>query len=46
MGLTYTGLPGELEHLKIETRLKGESVECVMGGKMDRWGSYPPDWVQ
>ena len=29
--LTYTGLCGELEHLKIETRLTGESFECVMG---------------
>ena len=29
--LTYTGLRGELEHLKIETRLIGESFECVMG---------------
>ena len=27
--LTYTGLRGELEHLKIETRLIGESFECV-----------------
>ena len=31
MCLTYTGLSGELEHLKIETRLIGESFECVMG---------------
>ena len=29
--LTYTELRGELEHLKIETRLIGESFECVMG---------------
>ncbi len=31
--LTYTGLwlCGELEHLKIERRLIGESFECVMG---------------
>ena len=29
--LLYTGLCGELEHLKIETRLIGESFECVMG---------------
>ncbi len=29
--LTYTGLCGELEHLKIETRLIEESFECVMG---------------
>ena len=29
--LAYTGLRGELEHLKIETRLIGESFECVMG---------------
>ena len=29
--LTYTGLCGEPEHLKIETRLIGESFECVMG---------------
>ncbi len=31
--LTYTGLCGELEHLKIkiETRFIGESFECVMG---------------
>ena len=29
--LTYTGLCGELEHLMIETRLTGESFECVMG---------------
>ena len=28
--LTYTGLHGELEHQKIETRLVGESFECVM----------------
>ncbi len=28
--LTYTGLHGELEHLKIETRLIGESFECVI----------------
>ena len=26
----YIGLRGELEHLKIETRLTGESFECVM----------------
>ena len=26
-----TGLCGELEHLKIETRLIDESFECVMG---------------
>ena len=31
MCLTYTGLRGELEHLKIETRLIVESFECVMG---------------
>jgi hypothetical protein len=30
-GLSYTWLHGELEHLKIETRLIGESFECVMG---------------
>ncbi len=29
--LTYTGLCGELEHLKIETKLIGEGLECVMG---------------
>jgi hypothetical protein len=29
--VTYTGLHRELEHLKIETRLIGESFECVMG---------------
>ena len=29
--LTYTGLCGDLEHLTIETRLIGESFECVMG---------------
>jgi hypothetical protein len=29
--LTYTGFRGELEHLKIETRLIGKSFECVMG---------------
>ena len=27
----YTALRGELEHLKIEMRLIGESFECVMG---------------
>ncbi len=27
--LTYTGLCGELEHLKIEMRLMGESIGCV-----------------
>jgi hypothetical protein len=27
--LTYTGLCGELEHLKIEMRLIGESIGCV-----------------
>ena len=31
MSLTYKGLSGELEHLKIETRLIDESFECVMG---------------
>ena len=31
MRLTYTGLLWELEHLQIETRLIGESFECVMG---------------
>ena len=30
MHLAYTGLHGELEHLMIETRLTGESFECVM----------------
>ena len=29
--LAYTGLCGDLEHLTIETRLIGESFECVMG---------------
>ena len=29
--LVYTGLCGELEHLKIETKLIDESFECVMG---------------
>jgi hypothetical protein len=29
--LTYTGLSGELENLKIEMRLIVESFECVMG---------------
>ena len=29
--LAYTGLRGGLEHLKIETRLRGERVESVMG---------------
>ena len=28
--LGYTGLLGELEHLKTEMRLIGESFECVM----------------
>ena len=28
---TVTGLYGELEHLKIETRLIDKSFECVMG---------------
>jgi hypothetical protein len=28
---TYTGLPGELEHLKIKTRLIDEMFESVMG---------------
>jgi hypothetical protein len=30
MRLTYTGLGGELEHLKVETSLIGESFECVI----------------
>ena len=29
--LAYTGLCGDLEHLTTETRLIGESFECVMG---------------
>ncbi len=29
--LVYTGLGGELEYLKIKTRLIVESFECVMG---------------
>jgi hypothetical protein len=29
--LTYTGLHGELEHLKIKTRLIDEMFESVMG---------------
>ena len=29
--LTYTGLCEELGHLKIETRLRGERFESVMG---------------
>jgi hypothetical protein len=29
--LTYTGLYGRLEHLKIEARLKGEKFESVKG---------------
>ena len=29
--LTYTGLRGGLEHLKIETRLRDERFENVMG---------------
>ena len=29
--LSWTGLCGELDHLKIETRLIGESFESVMG---------------
>jgi hypothetical protein len=29
--LAYTGLCGELGHLKIETRLRGERFERVMG---------------
>ena len=29
--LTYTWLSGELKHLKVETRLIGESFECLMG---------------
>ncbi len=29
--LVYTGFRGELEHLKVETRLIGESFECAMG---------------
>ena len=29
--LTCTGLYGELEHLTIESRLIGESLESVMG---------------
>ncbi len=29
--LTYTGLCGGLEHLKIETRLRDERFESVMG---------------
>ena len=30
--LTYTGLIGELEHLKIKTRLIDEMFASVMGG--------------
>ena len=30
--LTYTGLIGELEHLKIKTRLIDEKFASVMGG--------------
>jgi hypothetical protein len=30
-GLVYTGLLGELEHLKIETRLIDEMFASVMG---------------
>ncbi len=29
--LGYTNFHGELEHLKIETRLRGEGVESVKG---------------
>ncbi len=29
--LTYSGLLGGLEHLKIETRLRGERFESVKG---------------
>ena len=29
--LPYTGLSGELEHLKIETRLINENFGCVVG---------------
>jgi hypothetical protein len=29
--LVYTGLRGGLEHLKFETRLRGERFECVKG---------------
>jgi hypothetical protein len=29
--LTYTGFLGELEHLKIKTRLRGEMFASVMG---------------
>ena len=29
--LTYTGLCGKMEHLKMETRLIGVSFECLMG---------------
>ena len=32
--LVYSGLRGELEHLKIETRLIDESFECVMGDRV------------
>ena len=32
--LTYTGLHGGLEHLKIETRLRGKRVENVKGVSM------------
>ena len=31
MRLAYTGLHGEQEHLKIETRLIDENFECVLG---------------
>ena len=37
MYLTYTRLSGELEHLKIETKLIGESFECVMGESHGVW---------
>jgi hypothetical protein len=29
--LTYTGLRGGLEHLKVETRLRGERFESLKG---------------
>ena len=33
--LVYTGLHGGLEHLKIESRLRGERVESVKGERFE-----------
>jgi hypothetical protein len=46
MLLSYTGLRGEPGHLKIETRIRGERLESVMGVCVKLFSVYYNGYIE